>query len=84
MCRRTEEVGPKVGLPSHIQFVGFSNEQVQAPTRGQLFYGYYRKPSHFSHLLLRAWGYGGSIFILNPSGLHGGVYFKVFLFIILI
>ena len=85
MCRRTEEVRPTVGLPRHRHFVGLSNVQVQAPTLGQPFYGYLqKKPSHFSQLLLRAWGYGGPIFILNPSGLHGGVYLSVFLFIILI
>ena len=48
MCRRTEEVGPTVGLQRHIHFVGFSNVQVQAPTRGQPFYGYYEKYRHIS------------------------------------
>ena len=43
-----------------------------------------KTPSHFSHLLLRAWGYGGPIFILNPLSLHGGVYLKVSLFNIFI
>ena len=42
MCRRTEEVVPTVGIPRHWHFVGFSNVQVQAPTRGQPFYGYYK------------------------------------------
>ena len=42
MCRRTEEVGPTVGLPRHRHFVGLSNVQFQAPTRGQPFYGYYK------------------------------------------
>ena len=43
MSRRTEEVGPTVGIPRYLHFVGFSNVQVQAPTRGQPFYGYYKK-----------------------------------------
>ena len=57
MCRRTEEVGLTVGLPRHRHFVVLSNVQVQALTWDQPFYGYYKKLSHFSHLLLRAWGY---------------------------
>ena len=43
MCRRTEEVGPTIGLPCHRHFVGFSNVQYQAPTWDQPFYGYYKK-----------------------------------------
>ena len=50
MCRRTEEVGPTVGLSRHMHFVGFSNVHIQAPTCDQPFYGYYKKPSHLSHL----------------------------------
>ena len=33
MYKRTEEVGPTVGLPRHRHFVGFFNVTVQAPTR---------------------------------------------------
>ena len=33
MCRRTEEVGPTVGLPRHRNFVGFFNVPDQAPTQ---------------------------------------------------
>ena len=84
-CRRTKEVGPTVGAPSHRHFVWLSNVPVQAPTRGQpLDYGYYEKPSHLSRLLRRAWGYGGSIRIFNPLGPHGGINSNVFLFIILL
>ena len=83
MCRWTEEVGLTFGLPRHRHFVGFSNVPVQAPTRGQTFYGYFKNPpSYFRHLLLRAKGYRGPIIILNLPGPHGGIYFNVFLFII--
>ena len=65
MSRRTEEeVRPTVGLSHHRHFVGFFNVPVK--TRGHLFYSYSKKPSHFSRLLRRAWGYGIPILILNP------------------
>ena len=38
MFRRTEEeCRPTVGLPSHINFVGFFNVPVQATTRDNIF-----------------------------------------------
>ena len=41
MCMQTEEeVRPTVELRRHRHFVGCFNEPVQAPTRGQPFYGY--------------------------------------------
>ena len=40
MRRRTEEVGPMVGLQRHRHFAGFFNVPVQAPTRDHPFYGY--------------------------------------------
>ena len=80
---RTEEVGHTVGPPRHRHFVGFSNVPGRAPTRGQPFYGYYEKPPRFSHLLRRAWGYGGSILILNPPGPHGGINLNVFISILI-
>ena len=67
MCRQTEEeFGPTCTLPHHRHFVGFSNMPVQAPTRDQPFYGYSEKLPHFSCPLRRAWGYGGSILVVNP------------------
>ena len=87
LCGRTEEVGHTVRPPLHRHFVGFSSVPVRDPTRGQPFYGYYEKPSHFSHLLRRAWGYGGPILILNSPDPHVCFYFyinlDIFLFIIL-
>ena len=38
MCKRTEQVGPTVGLPRHRHFEGFFNVPVQASTRGEPFY----------------------------------------------
>ena len=71
MCRQTEEVGPTVWLPRHRHFVGFSNVPIQAPDTGPPLQRLLRKLSHFSQFLLRAWGYGGPILILNPPGPHG-------------
>ena len=84
LYRRTEEVGHTVGAPRHRHFVGFSGMPGRAPTRGQPFYGYYEKPSHFSHLLRRAWGYGDLFSSFkNPPGPHGGINFNVFIFILI-
>ena len=49
----------------HRHFVGFFNMLVQAPTRGQPFYGYSEKQSHFRHLLGHAWGYRRHILVLH-------------------
>ena len=70
MCRWTEEeVRPiyMVGLPRHRHFIGFFNVPVQAPTRGQPFYGYAEKQPHFSRLLRHSWRYVRSILALNPG-----------------
>ena len=45
----------------HWHFEGFFNVSFQALTRDHPFYGYSEKSPHFSRLLRRAWGYGGSI-----------------------
>ena len=37
MCRRTEEVGPTLGLPCHRHFVGFFNVPFQTPRRDYPF-----------------------------------------------
>ena len=79
MCRQTEEVGPTVGLPRHIHFVGFSNVQVQAPTRGQPFYGYYKKTVTFQSLFTTRMGIRRTYFILKPFGSPRGSLFKYFL-----
>ena len=66
MCRRTEEVGPAVGLPRHKHFVWFFNVPVKAPTT--LFTVIPRTPPPppiSIALLRRAWGYVGSFLILN-------------------
>ena len=72
MCRRTEEVGPTVGLPRHRHFVGFFNVPVQPLTRGKPFYGFSEKPSHFSRILRRSVEYGGPILVLDPLVPDGG------------
>ena len=61
--RCTGGLRKKFGLQSlrHRYFVGFLNVPVKAPTRGQPFYGYFEKPSHFSRLLRHAWPYGGHV-----------------------
>ena len=60
MCRLTEEVRSTVGLPRHRHFVGFF-KYIQAPTRGQPFYGYSEKPTHLNCLLRSAWGYAAHV-----------------------
>ena len=55
------------GSKRNIHFVGFFNVPVQAPTRGQPFYGYSEKPFHFSRLLRHALGQGGHILHLTPG-----------------
>ena len=45
----------------HRHVVGFFNVPIQAPTHDQPFYGYSKKPPHFSRLLQRQWEYGGHI-----------------------
>ena len=49
----------------------FFNMPVQAPRRGQPFYGYSEKPSHLSCFLRHAWGYGGQIIYLIPGSPRG-------------
>ena len=71
MCRRTEEVGPTVGLPRHRHFVGFFNVPVLAPTRDHPFYTGIPTHHPFSHLLRSRWGYGGAHSRLNPRALTG-------------
>ena len=44
---------------------------IQAPTRGQPFYGYSEKVPHFNRLSLRASGYRGHILVLNPMDPKG-------------
>ena len=44
---------------------------VQAPTRGQPFYGYSEKPPHVSRLLRHAWEYGRHILELTPGSPRG-------------
>ena len=77
-----KKLGLRSGSQRHRPFVGLFNMPVQAPTRGQTFYGYSEKPPRFSRLLRHAWGYGGRThFRLSPrvsTGEHllggGGVY----------
>ena len=47
--------------------VVFFNVSVQAPTRGQPFYGYSEKSAHLSRILRRAWGYREPIVVLHPK-----------------
>ena len=67
-----KKLGLRSGYQCHIHFVGFFNVPVEAPTRGQPFYGYSKKPLHFSRLLLHTWGYGGRILNLTPQVPEGG------------
>ena len=59
------------GSQSHRHFVGFFNVPVQAPTRGQPFYGYSEKPPQFSCLLRHARGYGGHILAFTTGSRWG-------------
>ena len=59
------------GSQSHRHFVGFFNVPVQAPTRGQPFYGYSEKPPQFSRLLRHARGYGIHIVSLTTGSRWG-------------
>ena len=60
------------GSQRHRHFVGFFNVSVQAPIRGQPFYGHSEKPPHFSRLIRHAWGYGRHTLDLTPR-VHTGV-----------
>ena len=59
--------GLQSGSSRHRHVEVFFNVSVQAPTRGQPFYGYSEKSPHFSRILRRAWGYGGPIVVLHPK-----------------
>ena len=78
MCKRTEEVGPRVGSNAIDTLPG------QAPTRCQPFYGYSEKLSHFNCLLRHASGYGGPILVLNPQGPYRGILSRSLLCILFI
>ena len=72
MCRRTEEVGPTVGLPRHRHFVGFFNVPVLHRHGTTLFIRWFRHTAQFSRLLRSRWGCGGHILDLTPQALRVG------------
>ena len=59
--RLKKKLDLRSGSQRHRHVVGFFNVPIQAPTHDQPFYGYSKKPPHFSRLLQRQWEYGGHI-----------------------